>query len=410
MSAETTATAATGAGGTGGTAAERPVLEAVHVTKHFPVRGGLPVRGAERKVVHAVEDVSLRLYAGRITALVGESGSGKSTLARLLAQLYPLTSGEVRLHGEPVRALRGRAFRDHVRKVQLILQDPFGSFNPVATIAGTLKRAVALHHPGKHGKDRTAVIDDLLTQINLVPPRQFTAKYPHELSGGQLQRLSIARALAADPEVFLADEPVSSLDVSIRLGILNLLRRLTEERNAAMLYVTHDIASARYFATDTAVMYAGQVVESGPSEAVTQQAAHPYTQLLIASAPDPSRVGADRVRDIGQPPSLINPPSGCRFHPRCPYAMERCAGQVPEPFELSPGHTARCWLYADDPEARARRADNAEAVANLTAPVAEVATATATATAPTPATAPAPATAATPDSPDASDTPDAPAS
>ncbi|SEG91607.1 peptide/nickel transport system ATP-binding protein [Actinacidiphila yanglinensis] len=366
MSGETTAQVATGAGGA---AAGRPVLEAVHVTKHFPVRGGLPRRGATRKVVHAVEDVSLSLYAGRITALVGESGSGKSTLARLLAQLYPVTGGEVRLHGRSVRALRGKAFRDHVRQVQLILQDPFASFNPVATIAGTLRRAVALHHPGKRGRERTAVIDDLLTQINLVPPRQFTAKYPHELSGGQLQRISIARALAADPEVFLADEPVSSLDVSIRLGILNLLRRLTEERNAAMLYVTHDIASARYFATDTAVMYAGQVVESGPSEAVTQQAAHPYTQLLIASAPDPSRASADRVKDIGQPPSLIDPPAGCRFHPRCPYAMERCKVDTPASFDISPGHTARCWLYADDEEARARRAENAEAVATLTAPV-----------------------------------------
>ncbi|MBM9510274.1 ABC transporter ATP-binding protein [Actinacidiphila acididurans] len=352
MSGETTVPTPAGgarpeaAAGTG-SADPRPVLEAVHVTKHFPVRGGLPRRGTPRRVVHAVEDVTLSLYAGRITALVGESGSGKSTLARLLAQLYPLTGGEVRLHGQSVHALRGRAFREHVRKVQLILQDPFASFNPVATIAGTLNRAVALHHPGSRGKDRDAVIDDLLTQINLVPPRQFTAKYPHELSGGQLQRLSIARALAADPDVFLADEPVSSLDVSIRLGVLNLLRRLTEERNAAMLYVTHDIASARYFATDTAVMYAGQLVESGPSEAVTQQAAHPYTQLLISSAPDPART-AERVRDIGQPPSLIDPPSGCRFHPRCPYAMARCAEQAPEPFEISPGHTARCWLYAQD--------------------------------------------------------------
>jgi peptide/nickel transport system ATP-binding protein len=348
------------------TVEHRPVLEAVHVTKHFPVRGGLRRGSGGKRVVHAVDDVSLELYAGRITALVGESGSGKSTLARLLAQLYPLTGGEVRLHGAPVRAMRGRAFREHVRQVQLILQDPFAAFNPVATIAGTLRRAVDLHHPGKRGSEQTSIIDDLLTQINLVPPRQFTEKYPHELSGGQLQRISIARALAADPEVFLADEPVSSLDVSIRLGILNLLRRLTEERNAAMLYVTHDIASARYFAADTAVMYAGQLVESGPSEAVTQQAAHPYTQLLIASAPDPSRTAAARVRDIGQPPSLIDPPTGCRFHPRCPFAMERCGTEVPQTFDISAGHTARCWLYADDPEARAKRAENAKAVAGPT--------------------------------------------
>jgi peptide/nickel transport system ATP-binding protein len=342
-----------------------PVLEAVDVTKHFPARGGLR-RGGSRRVVHAVENVSLRLYAGRITALVGESGSGKSTLARLLAQLHPLTGGEVRLHGEPVVAPRGRAFREYVSKVQLILQDPFSSFNPVSTIAGTLKRAVSIHQPEKRGKEQEAVIEDLLTQINLMPPRQFTEKYPHELSGGQLQRLSIARALAAGPEVFLADEPVSSLDVSIRLGILNLLRRLTEERNVAMLYVTHDIASARYFAADTAVMYAGEVVETGPSEAVTQEAAHPYTQLLIASAPDPSRAGAGRIRDIGQPPSLIDPPKGCRFHPRCPFAMERCKTDVPPSFPLGGEHTTRCWLYADDAEARARRAENTKAVADLT--------------------------------------------
>jgi peptide/nickel transport system ATP-binding protein len=342
-----------------------PVLEAVNVTKHFPVLGARLRRGAPR-VVHAVDNVSLSLYAGRITALVGESGSGKSTLARLLAQLYPLTSGEVRLHGVAVHAVRGRAFRDHARKVQLILQDPFASFNPVATIASTLKRAVAIHHSGKRSKEREAVIDDLLTQTNLVPPRQFTEKFPHELSGGQLQRVSIARALAASPAVFLADEPVSSLDVSIRLGILNLLRRLTEERDVAMLYVTHDIASARYFAADTAVMYAGEVIETGPSEAVTQRAAHPYTQLLIASAPDPSRTGGVRVRDIGQPPSLIDPPTGCRFHPRCPFAWERCASDVPPPFDLSGGHTARCWLYSDDPQARDKRAQNAAENARAT--------------------------------------------
>jgi peptide/nickel transport system ATP-binding protein len=350
----------TAAANPNGTAPE-PVLEAVDVTKHFPVRGLR--RGAGKRVVHAVENVSLKLYAGRITALVGESGSGKSTLARLLAQLYPLTGGEIRLHGTPVHAARGRAFREHVSKVQLILQDPFASFNPVATISSTLKRAVAIHQPGAKPEP---VIDDLLTRINLVPPGQFTEKFPHELSGGQLQRVSIARALAASPDVFLADEPVSSLDVSIRLGVLNLLRRLTEERDVAMLYVTHDIASARYFAVDTTVMYAGEVVETGPSEEVTQRAAHPYTQLLISSAPDPSRVGAPRVKDIGQPPSLIDPPAGCRFHPRCPFAMDRCRRDSPPSFALSAGHTARCWLYADDPEAHARRAENTRAVAGLT--------------------------------------------
>jgi peptide/nickel transport system ATP-binding protein len=154
--------------------------------------------------------------------------------------------------------------------------------------------------------------------------------------------------------------------VSIRLGVLNLLRRLTEEHDVAMLYVTHDIASARYFAVDTAVMYAGEVVETGPSEDVTQHAAHPYTQLLISSAPDPSRRTSARIRDIGAPPSLIDPPAGCRFHPRCPFAMARCARDAPPDFPLSADHAARCWLYADDPEARAGRATNIRAVAGLT--------------------------------------------
>lgn len=337
-----------------------PVLEALHVTKHFATRGGLFSRGPKR-VVHAADDVSLALHAGRIMALVGESGSGKSTFARLLAQLHPVTSGEIRYRGRTVRVKGGRSLREHVSRVQLILQDPFGSFNPVATIARTLTRAVRIHHPQASAKEQTRIIDDLLGQVSLRPARQFTAKYPHELSGGQLQRISIARALAANPDVFLADEPVSSLDVSIRLGVLNLLRRLVEERGVALLYVTHDIASARYFAEDTSVMYAGQLVEAGPSETVTQKAAHPYTQLLIASAPDPSRPDDERPRDIGQPPSLIDPPSGCRFHPRCPFAMERCRTDAPPAFALDDGQWAKCWLYADDAEAAAGRADNAAA-------------------------------------------------
>lgn len=335
-----------------------PVLEARNVTKHFIARGQLFSRGPKR-VVHAADDVSLALHSGRIMALVGESGSGKSTFARLLAQLHPVTSGEIRYRGKPVNVKGGKSFRAHVSRVQLILQDPFGSFNPVATIARTLTRAVGIHHPKANSAEQRRIIDDLLGQVNLRPARQFTEKYPHELSGGQLQRISIARALAANPDVFLADEPVSSLDVSIRLGVLNLLRRLVEERGVALLYVTHDIASARYFAEDTSVMYAGQLVEAGPSETVTQHAAHPYTQLLIASAPDPSRHDGAAPRDIGQPPSLIDPPSGCRFHPRCPFAMERCSTDAPPVFDLPDGQWAKCWLYADDAEAAEKRAENA---------------------------------------------------
>jgi peptide/nickel transport system ATP-binding protein len=325
-----------------------PVLEMVGVTKHFAVRRRW--RDRRRRVVHAVEDVDLKLYSGQVTAVIGESGSGKSTVARLLAQLYQPTSGEIRLRGKAVRVSGGRRLRAYVGAVQLILQDPFGSFNPVHTIAYHLGRVLRIHHRGLSSAQVDERMAALLAEVRLAPARQFTAKYPHELSGGQRQRISIARALAADPAVLLADEPVSMLDVSIRLGVLNLLARLVTERNLALLYITHDIASARYFADTATVMYAGQLVEGGSAEAVTQHAAHPYTQLLIASAPDPDRdADAPRPADNAAPPSLIAPPAGCRFHPRCPFAMPRCAAEAPPRFELGDGHWARCWLHEQDP-------------------------------------------------------------
>jgi len=323
-----------------------PVLAAVDVTKHFPVHGKEAGRLGSRRVVHALDGASIGVYQSRVTALVGESGSGKSTLARVLAGLYQRTSGEVLLRGQPVRASRGRALRRHVGQVQLILQDPYGSFNPMLKVSTHLRRAVRIHEPRRTGDALTARTRELLEQVHLQPAGQFLEKYPHELSGGQLQRVSIARALAARPAVLLADEPVSNLDVSIRLGVLNLLAELTKD-GAGLLYVTHDVASARYFANDTAVMYAGQVIESGPSEQVTSEPAHPYTRLLISSAPDPSRrADEEQVADRGQPPSLISPPSGCRFHPRCPFAMPECRTQAPPRFEVGEGHWSRCWLFA----------------------------------------------------------------
>ncbi|MDQ0695586.1 ABC transporter ATP-binding protein [Streptomyces sp. W4I9-2] len=326
------------------------VLEARGVTKHFPLRRtARDLFARERRSVHAVDDVSLRLRRGTVTALVGESGSGKSTVARLLAQLHPLTSGEIRLGGEPVVAGRGRSFRRYVRRVQLIFQDPFASLNPVHTVRYHLTRALKIH--GRAGSGEAELEENLaalLTRVQLTPPQQFLDKFPHELSGGQRQRVAIARALGADPQVLLADEPVSMLDVSIRLGVLNLLRDLKERLHLAILYITHDIASARYFADTTLVMYAGRIVEGGDSERVTQHPAHPYTQLLIASAPDPDRIVAEEEQEetgTGEPPSLITPPTGCRFHPRCPRAMERCRTELPPRFDLPDGQWAACWLY-----------------------------------------------------------------
>jgi peptide/nickel transport system ATP-binding protein len=328
------------------------VLEAVGLTKHFPVRKRLRdfVTGTPMRV-HAVDDVSIALRRGRVTALVGESGSGKSTVARLLAQLYPRTAGDIRLHGRSTKVRGGRAFRSYVRRVQLILQDPFSSLNPVHTVRYHLTRSLRIHgNAGQTPADLEQALADLLTRVSLTPPERYLDAFPHELSGGQRQRVAIARALGAHPEALLADEPVSMLDVSIRLGVLNLLRDLKERLNLAILYITHDIASARYFADDTVVMYAGRMVEGGDSEAVTQQPAHPYTQLLISSAPDPDHItGGEAARpDLGrgEPPSLITPPSGCRFHPRCPHAMPRCTEDLPPRLEVNgSGHWAACWLY-----------------------------------------------------------------
>ncbi|MFJ6014686.1 ABC transporter ATP-binding protein [Streptomyces sp. NPDC092952] len=337
-------------GGTGDD--DHVVLEARSVTKHFAVRRtARDLLTRRRRTVHAVDDVSLELRRATVTALVGESGSGKSTVARLLAQLYPLTGGEIRLDGTPVKAGRGSSFRRYVRRVQLIFQDPFASLNPVHTVRHHLTRSLRIH--GRAGDDAAeleANLAALLDRVQLTPPQQYLDKFPHELSGGQRQRVAIARALGAGPEVLLADEPVSMLDVSIRLGVLNLLADLKDRLRLAVLYITHDIASARYFADTTLVMYAGRIVEGGDSERVTQHPAHPYTQLLIASAPAPDRVvaGADQEETgSGEPPSLLSPPPGCRFHPRCPKALARCRTERPPRFDLADGQWAACWLYAD---------------------------------------------------------------
>ncbi|NMO51270.1 ABC transporter ATP-binding protein [Actinoplanes sp. TBRC 11911] len=327
------------------------VLEAIGLTKHFPVRRSLrQIFRKEHSAVHAVDDVHLTLRRGRVVALVGESGSGKSTVARLLAQLYPRTGGDIRLHGASTSVNGGRGFRAYAARVQMIFQDPFASLNPVHTIRYHLTRALKIHH--NTGDDLEAALHELLGRVSLTPPERYLDKFPHELSGGQRQRVAIARALGARPEALLADEPVSMLDVSIRLGVLNLLRDLKERLNLAILYITHDIASARYFADETLVMYAGRMVEGGDSETVTQTPAHPYTRLLIDSAPDPDRLTGNAGelatdRGNGEPPSLIEPPTGCRFHPRCPMAMARCTTDLPVRIEIGdrPGHWAACWLY-----------------------------------------------------------------
>jgi peptide/nickel transport system ATP-binding protein len=330
-----------------------PVLEAVDVAKHFAVANGV----GDSSVVRAVEGASIRLEPGRITAVVGESGSGKTTLARILARFYEPTSGVIRLDGVPVAGdgTRKKAVQKAYRKdVQLIFQDPFGSLNPLHRVRHNLERAVRLHHRGLAKTALEERVTSLLERVSLSPASDYIDKFPHELSGGQRQRVVIARALAVEPRVLLGDEPISMLDVSIRLEMLNLLDQLRREDGLALLYITHDIASARYLCDDIVVMYAGQMVEAGPKDAVISNPQHPYTKLLVESSPDPHRdVAVDRdeifgaADELGEPPSLIDPPSGCRFHPRCPFAMEKCRTTAPPRAQLADGRWADCWLHEE---------------------------------------------------------------
>lgn len=332
-----------------------PILEAVNLRKLFPVNQGNPFK--EKQAVHAVEDATLALYPGRATAIVGESGSGKTTIARMLARIYDPTSGTIRYNGEPVKISKSssslRAFRRHV---QLIFQDPFASLNPVHNIRYHLSRPLQVFGHARTSKEVDEQVMELLNRVSLSPAEQFIEKFPHQLSGGQRQRVAVARALAARAEVLLADEPVSMLDVSIRLDILNLMLRLKEEERLAILFITHDIASARYFAEDTLVMYAGQMVEGGPSEEIIQEPKHPYTQLLLSAAPDPAQLtrmgkGESKLTARGEIPSLITPPTGCRFHPRCPHAMPQCAERFPGRTDLGNGHWTHCFLYGEGEQA-----------------------------------------------------------
>jgi peptide/nickel transport system ATP-binding protein len=331
--------------GSNGTKPLETVIEVRDLTKHFQTGNAL-----SRRIVRAVEGVSFKLYKGRVTALVGESGSGKSTIARMLARLYEPTSGEILFKGRRVLRERGRrAILDYRGEVQMIFQDPFSSLNPVHRVAHHLERPLRIHHKVPRGKAIKPQIEELLGRVSLTPVDEFAVKFPHQLSGGQRQRVAIARALAVEPEVILADEPVSMLDVSIRMGILNLMADLRDRDNISFLYVTHDIASARYFADETMVMYAGRMVEGGNSEELIKDPKHPYTQLLLSAVPDPARgLRTSEFAARGEVPDLSTLGKGCPFAPRCPFVKPECQIEMPPVTKLSDSRWVRCYLYDKD--------------------------------------------------------------
>jgi len=321
--------------------AGEPLLRADRLSRHFKIGSAI-----SRRTLHAVDDASFSIGERQIVAVAGESGSGKSTVARVLAKIYKPTSGEVYFQGKPLSAIRSR--RDRLRysgDVPMVFQDPFSSINPVFRVSHGVLRALKLHRPDLSQEQRYAEAVRVFDAVGLNPGAEVLQRYPHELSGGQRQRVGFAQALAMRPKLILADEPVSMLDVSIRIGLLNVMAKLRDDEGVSILYITHDLASARYVTDRLIIMYAGHIVETGPAEDVLTRPRHPYTELLLAAAPDPRaplNVSADA--DLGEPPKVVDPTPGCRFRWRCPLAIDECHKVTPPLRELLPGHSAACHV------------------------------------------------------------------
>jgi peptide/nickel transport system ATP-binding protein len=324
-----------------------PLLRTEGLTRHFHV-GPL----FSKQILHAVDDVDLTVERGEIVALVGESGSGKSTIARLLARVYKPTKGEIYFEGRPVSALRSRRQRlAYSGEVSMVFQDPYSSLNPAYRVSHAISRGITLHRRGLGRRRRGSEVERVLDEVGLVPPGDVVQKFPHELSGGQRQRIGFAQALAFQPKLIIADEPVSMLDVSIRVGVLNLMSELRARQGVSFLYITHDVASARYIADRVLVMYAGHLVEQGPTEDVLQRPKHPYTQLLVAAVPDPrAPLRLADTTDVGEPPKVVNPKEGCRFRARCPYAIATCETVTPKLRALGPRRLVACHVAEADAE------------------------------------------------------------
>jgi oligopeptide/dipeptide ABC transporter ATP-binding protein len=315
-----------------------------NLCKFFPI-GRTGFFGGAARYVHAVDDVTLELNQGEILALVGESGCGKSTLVLTLLGLEKATTGAIYFAGRDVTHLNGPALKEMRRHIQMIFQDPFESLNPIMTIGEIVAEPLLVHGFGGSRAERLKRASQALEDAGLKPASNFINRRPHELSGGQRQRVVIASALVLEPDILLADEPVSMLDVSIRAEILNLLAELRNRRGVSVIFITHDLATAAYIADRVAVMYLGRIVEIGPIQTVMTNPAHPYTRALLSVIPVPNpRLRRKRTILQGDPPNPINLPPGCRFHPRCPLAFERCLHIDPQLMPVGDGHEAACLL------------------------------------------------------------------
>ena len=318
------------------------LIETQELTKEF---NAVSSSWSKKKtVVHAVTDVSLKVYEGETLGIVGESGCGKSTLSRLILRLLEATRGKVIYEGQDLRELSTEQMRNMRKKMQMVFQDPYASLNPRLKIRDIVAEPLVTHKINKTKEEDTAVVEDLLRKTGIRP--EFMYRYPHQFSGGQRQRVSIARALALKPRLIICDEPVSALDVSIQSQILNLLGDLQAEMNLTYLFISHDLSVVRYLSDRVCVMFLGKVCELGITREIYAEPLHPYTKFLLEAVPVPDPEVRKEAKNMltGEIPSPVNPPSGCHFRTRCPYAAKRCAEESPELKEVQPGRWVACHL------------------------------------------------------------------
>lgn len=321
------------------------LIDVQSLQKYYPVRAGVLdlLKSHDQKFVKAVDGINFQIAKGDIFALAGESGCGKTTTGKLLSLLEAPTGGSIRYGDVDLARLKGKELKEFRSRVQMIFQDPYESLDPRFTVLRTVSEPLIVHGIASSEEERTKLVSEMIERVGLKPARDFLHRYPHELSGGQRQRIAIARAMVLHPAFIVADEPVSMLDVSIRASVLNLMLRLREELDVTYLFITHDLAVARYMSNKMAIMYLGEIVEMGATDDLINHPMHPYTNLLMSAVPipDPSEK-RERVRATSEIPNPIDAPPGCKFHPRCSSAKKGCSQKRPELIEVTPGHIVAC--------------------------------------------------------------------
>ena len=341
------------------------IIEARNAVKHFAIKTGL-MSTRTAGIVRAVDDVSFTVHENETFALVGESGCGKSTMANLILKLLDPSSGEILYRGASLAEMSAQDTRNYRRNVQAVLQDPYGALNPRMRVGHIIGEPLEVHGIGRGNREERVI--EALQSVGLPP--WVESQFPHEFSGGQRQRIGVARALTLNPDLIILDEPVSSLDVSIRSQVLNLLKDIQDERGISYILISHDLASVEHMSHTIGVMYLGKLVEMGDAELTCSQPQHPYTASLVAAATPPGTTPGWPIPIVGEVPSALETPSGCSFHPRCPYAMPVCSQEVPELSPTEDGRMVACHLYPDEIRNIDKQAPVAAPAAAASGPVA----------------------------------------